>query len=79
MSRIECFACGACCTAYSISTLKKPAGVKCAHLRDDGLCGDYENRPYVCRAFQPDELCVLISTLPMAEKVEIISKVYGEK
>ena len=78
MSKIECFACGACCIAYSMSTFNKPAGVRCVHLRDNGLCGDYANRPYVCRAFKPDELCVRISGLPLAEKVETIRKVYGE-
>lgn len=23
----------------------------CAHLRDDGLCGIYENRPFICRDY----------------------------
>ncbi|MDR0454967.1 MAG: YkgJ family cysteine cluster protein [Deferribacteraceae bacterium] len=78
MNGIKCFVCGACCIAYSISAFNKPAGVKCIHLRDDGLCGDYAERPDVCRAFKPDELCVLISTISLAEKVEVISKVYGD-
>lgn len=77
--KIDCLACGACCIAYSISTLKKPSGTACTHLRDDGKCGDYENRPHVCRAFQADEICILISTLTQEEKVRVIQAIYGIK
>lgn len=76
MSEIECYMCGACCIAYSISTLNKAAGVPCVNLMEDGRCGDYENRPQVCRGFKPDELCVIISLLPKTEKVKIITGVY---
>lgn len=32
----------------------------CTKLQPDGRCGDYENRPYLCREFEPgaDPLCV---------------------
>jgi Fe-S-cluster containining protein len=32
----------------------------CPNLRADGRCGDYENRPALCRMYQPGEdgLCV---------------------
>lgn len=32
----------------------------CPHLTRDGRCDDYENRPHVCRSFEPasDPLCI---------------------
>lgn len=69
--------CGACCVAYDISTLKKPAGAPCKFLCKDGKCGNYESRPKVCRDFRPDEICVLISTLDFEDKVKVIQKIYG--
>lgn len=32
----------------------------CVNLTPDGRCGDYENRPWLCRTFEPgsDRLCV---------------------
>ncbi|UOD35576.1 YkgJ family cysteine cluster protein [Deferribacteraceae bacterium V6Fe1] len=74
---IKCFMCGACCVAYDISTLKKPAGTPCEFLCKDGKCGNYENRPKVCRDFKPDEICVLISTLDFEDKVKVIQRIYG--
>lgn len=69
--------CGACCVAYDISTLKKPAGTPCKFLQADGKCGNYENRPQVCRSFKPDEICALISTLDFNDKIKVIKKIYG--
>lgn len=54
--------CGACCIALSISSAipgmpnGKPAGVRCAQLRDDNLCGIFgqPERPAVCSAFQAE-------------------------
>ncbi|TYB34178.1 MAG: YkgJ family cysteine cluster protein [Flexistipes sinusarabici] len=74
---IECFACGACCVAFSISTFEKESGKACAYLSENGLCGIYSKRPDVCREFVPDEVCVLIQGLPFGEKVEILKKIYG--
>lgn len=76
--KTECLMCGICCTAYSISYLNKPAGVRCSRQLPDGRCGDYENRPQVCRDFKADAFCVLISTLMEKEKLRVIKKVYGE-
>jgi Fe-S-cluster containining protein len=78
-NEIKCHICGACCIAYEISTLNKPAGVPCPNLLPDGRCGDYENRPEVCRSFKPDEICELISTLTLEEKIHVIHKIYGLK
>jgi Fe-S-cluster containining protein len=75
--KIACNMCGACCIAYDISSLQKPAGVPCMHLGDDGACKDYANRPQVCRDFQADELCELISILPLSQKIRIIQEVYS--
>ena len=62
---MECRAgCGACCIAISISSPilgmpdGKPAGVRCIHLSDDGLCALFNmaERPKVCGAFQAEEM-----------------------
>ncbi|KAA0258625.1 YkgJ family cysteine cluster protein [Deferribacter autotrophicus] len=75
--KIDCLKCGVCCYFFDISTLKKPALSPCKHLGEDGKCKDYENRPAVCRDFQPDEICVLISTLSFEDKIKVMKKVYG--
>lgn len=74
--KIDCFACGACCVAFSISTLSKDSGEACKNLGKNGLCGIYSERPDVCREFVPDELCVLIQDLPFEKKVEVLRKIY---
>lgn len=53
---MECRKCGACCIALSVSTLKKPAGVRCPHLLPDNLCALWgkPERPWACSAFEPD-------------------------
>lgn len=76
MNNRQCFKCGACCIAYSISTLKKTAGIPCHNLKPDGKCGDYENRPAVCREFKADNLCFFIQGLPLKKQVEILIKIY---
>ena len=55
---LECRKCGACCTALSISSLDKPAGVRCVHLTEDNLCALWgkPERPEVCSAYRPDPL-----------------------
>lgn len=55
---MECRKCGACCIALSISSLRKPAGIRCEHLTQDNLCGLWGNaeRPQVCSAYKPDPL-----------------------
>lgn len=49
--------CGACCVAPSISSLNKPANVRCEHLSEQNLCllfGKPE-RPQVCVDFKATE------------------------
>jgi hypothetical protein len=61
MITMECRpGCGACCIAISISSPipgmpgGKPAGVRCIHLDDDGLCRLFGQlqRPAICAAFR---------------------------
>ena len=52
--------CGACCIAPSISTLGKPAGVRCLHLDDDLRCRLFgkPERPAVCVSLRPSaQMC----------------------
>lgn len=52
--------CGACCIAPSISSLGKPAGVRCAHLDEAHLCRIFgqPQRPACCSGLQPSaEMC----------------------
>ena len=60
----ECRAgCGACCIAISISSRipgmpdGKPAGVRCVHLLNNGLCGIFgkPERPKVCSDFTAEK------------------------
>ncbi|QNN22761.1 hypothetical protein HED60_10945 [Planctomycetales bacterium ZRK34] len=46
----QCGQCNVCCTAMLVRPLDKPAGMRCAHQTDTG-CGNYENRPSVCRTW----------------------------
>ncbi len=74
---MECLKCGTCCTAPDIGALKKPLGVRCTHLGDDGLCAVYDERPSVCRGYRPDELCGLIAAPTLAERVERYLGLFG--
>ena len=52
--------CGACCIAPSISSLAKPAGVRCTYLDDDLRCTVFgrPERPACCGGLQPSiEMC----------------------
>lgn len=55
---MDCRKCGACCIALSISSLGKPAGVRCRHLTPDNLCALWgkPERPEACSAYRPDPL-----------------------
>ncbi len=77
MCEIACFRCGTCCIAADISTLHKPVGVPCPHLRPDHRCGIYANRPPVCRDYRPDEICVALQQLPPAQRVAYFLDIYG--
>lgn len=74
----ECTACGACCSAPDISTLQKPLGVPCKHLQADCLCSIYQERPLVCRNYQPDWVCGEVAPLPTLEKrIQRFLEIYG--
>lgn len=73
---ISCFRCGTCCIAPDISTLRKPVGVPCVHLRDDHLCDIYPDRPPVCRRYQPDAVCLALQQLPPDKRVRYFLDVY---
>ncbi len=53
---MECRKCGACCIALSVSSLDKPAGIRCHHLTGDNRCSLWgkPERPEVCSAFRPE-------------------------
>lgn len=67
---MECTRCGACCVAPDIAALDKPLGMRCPHLREDNLCAVYENRPDVCRSYEPDEVCKQIEAPTLDERVK---------
>lgn len=48
--------CGACCIAPSISSLQKPAGVKCQHLTETLRCAIFHHpdRPKACADFKAE-------------------------
>lgn len=68
--------CGTCCTAFDIKEIGKLAGERCRYLTEDKKCSIYEKRPWGCKGYQPDELCVLVDTLSDEQKVEIFRKIY---
>lgn len=73
-----CVACGACCAAPDISTLKKPLGVPCVNLQDDMRCAIYADRPAVCRNYQPDWVCAEVAPLPTLEaRIQRFLEIYG--
>lgn len=75
-TQIACFRCGTCCIAPDISTLGKPVGKPCVHLRDDHLCGIYADRPPVCREYRPDAVCLALQQLPPEDRVAYFFAVY---
>lgn len=58
---MECrSSCGACCIAPSISSLNKPAGIRCQHLNPDNRCLIFgtPERPEACARFAPEpDIC----------------------
>ena len=72
-----CTQCGTCCVAPDISTLRKPAGVRCQHLGNDLRCISYADRPTVCRGYQPDELCAQINAPTLEERVRNYLQLFG--
>ena len=75
--KVDCFKCGACCIAFDIKSFDKKAGEVCRFLSKSNLCIIYNSRPEGCRHYLPDEICVLISTLLLPEKVDVLRNIYG--
>jgi len=75
-TKIECLKCGTCCIAFDIKEIGKKAGERCRYLSDDKTCAIYEKRPWGCRGYRPDELCVLVSTLTDEQKVQVFRNIY---
>jgi uncharacterized protein len=73
----ECRRCGTCCTAPDISTLGKPAAVRCRHLDGENLCSAYADRPPVCSGYRPDEICDLIDAPTLEERVAAYLALFG--
>ena len=46
-----CGSCTVCCTAMEVKELRKPEGVKCIYLTNQG-CSIYEDRPESCRVYE---------------------------
>ncbi len=69
--------CGTCCTAFDIKEIDKKAGERCRYLSADNLCTIYDKRPWGCKGYRPDELCVLVSTLKDEDKVKVYRNIYG--
>ncbi|HEY3447708.1 MAG TPA: YkgJ family cysteine cluster protein [Myxococcales bacterium] len=65
---MDCLRCGTCCVAPDIAALDKPLGVRCLHLGSDLGCTIYEQRPAVCRAHRPDEICRKIAAPALEER-----------
>lgn len=48
----QCGRCTACCTSTEVEVLRKPSGVACQHLREDGGgCGIHATKPADCAAY----------------------------
>jgi hypothetical protein len=47
-----CGTCVACCVAFDIGALEKPAATRCRHLAAAGGCAIYDRAPHVCRLFE---------------------------
>lgn len=74
---MDCLRCGTCCVAPDIAALDKPVGVRCPRLGADLLCSDYGNRPAVCRAHRPDEICLRIRAATLEERAARYLAIFG--
>lgn len=75
-TKIDCLMCGTCCIAFDIKEIGKKAGERCKHLDKDNKCTIYENRPWGCKGYQPDEICVLVDGMSDEDKMKIFTKIY---
>jgi uncharacterized protein len=74
---MECTRCGACCVAPDIAALDKPLGVRCPHLTAANLCAVYEDRPAVCKGYEPDAMCARVAAPSLAESVLLYLAEFG--
>ena len=74
---MDCLRCGTCCVAPDIKALEKPLRSRCGHLNAGGECGQYDERPEVCRRYRPDEICLLIAAPTLEERVEKYLRLFG--
>jgi hypothetical protein len=63
--------------APDIAALDKPLGMRCPHLTADSLCSVYDRRPQVCRDYAPDEVCRLIESPTLEERVRKYLDLFG--
>ena len=75
--QFECTRCGVCCVAPDIAALDKPLGQRCVHLMADNLCAVYDDRPAVCRGYQPDELCARVAAPTLDQRVALYLAEFG--
>ena len=73
----RCRQCGTCCVAPDISSLNKPAGVRCRHLDDSQRCRIYEDRPAVCKRYRPDGLCRQTAAPELDQRVRQYLELFG--
>jgi hypothetical protein len=79
-----CHRCGACCVLPAIAESYaghpdgKPAGVRCANLTDENLCGIYDERPAACRDFAPAESLCGSSRAEAELRLGVVLRVYQE-
>jgi len=74
---MDCLRCGACCVAPDIAALDKPVGVPCRHLTGERTCAIYDERPAICRAHRPDEICRAITAPTLEGRVERYLALFG--
>jgi hypothetical protein len=77
VTAIACFGCGACCVAPDIAALGKALGQPCPHLLPDNRCGQYAQRPQVCRDYSADALCLEIDAPTLDERVAKYLAIFG--
>ncbi|GAB4293920.1 MAG: hypothetical protein Fur0034_01370 [Desulfuromonadia bacterium] len=62
-----------------ISTMRKPAGVRCRFLSMTNECSRYDQRPAVCRGYRLDELCGAIWAPTLEERVARYRSLFDEE
>ncbi len=60
----QCDNCAMCCKLPQITDLEKPANQWCPHCRNHQNCGNYEQRPQMCRDF----FCLFMTQEALSEE-----------